>query len=101
MQTIKLRQTTKNNGSRKVTLKGYLERPKAMPSGPDQASVCDELGVRMGCVGWLNAEHKFEYGSPYMATRHVLSFFPFTTIFFFKYTDIAMKKIIYAVIALK
>ncbi len=98
MPTIKLRQTTKNNGSRKVTLKGYLERPKAMPSGPDQASVCDELGVRMGCVGWVKCRAQI----PSMG--HVLSFFPFTTIFFFtilKYTDIAVKKALYAVIALK
>ncbi len=35
--------------SRKMTLKGYLKRQKAMPSGPDQASICDELRVRTCC----------------------------------------------------
>ncbi len=33
----------------KITLKGYLEHQKAMPRGPDQASIYDELGVRMCC----------------------------------------------------
>ncbi len=32
--------------SRKIMLKGYLDRQKETPSGPDQASICDELGVR-------------------------------------------------------
>ncbi len=45
-KTIKLRQTTENPASRKSMLKVYLERQKVMSSGPDQASICDELGVR-------------------------------------------------------
>ncbi len=37
----------------KMTLKGYLERQKATPRGPGQASICDELGVRMCCSPYL------------------------------------------------
>ncbi len=39
----------------KVMLKGYLEHQKAMPKGPDQASICDELGVRTCCFYHLSA----------------------------------------------
>ncbi len=28
-------------------VKGYPLRQKVMPKGPDQASICDELGMRM------------------------------------------------------
>ncbi len=31
---------------RKMVTKGYLERQKTTPRGPDQVSICDELGVR-------------------------------------------------------
>ncbi len=46
MQTIKLRQTTENNGgpfTSKSDAKGvsYLEHQKATPSGPDQATICE------------------------------------------------------------
>ncbi len=30
-----------------MTLKGYLDHQKATLSGPDQASMCDELGERV------------------------------------------------------
>ncbi len=45
LQTIKLRQTTENNGgmSKNGYLKGYLQRQKATPSGPDQAAICDRV----------------------------------------------------------
>ncbi len=36
--------TTEDPSRRKVMLKGYLERQKATQNGPDQASICDELG---------------------------------------------------------
>ncbi len=34
---------------RKMMLKGYFENQNVTPRGPDQASICDELGVRV-CV---------------------------------------------------
>ncbi len=34
----------------KNTLKGYPVHQKVMPKGPDQASICDELGLRTCCV---------------------------------------------------
>ncbi len=33
----------------KVTLKGTLSVKKRRQNGPDQASICDKLGVRLGC----------------------------------------------------
>ncbi len=32
---------------RKIMLKGYPVHQKVTPKDPDQASICDELGVRM------------------------------------------------------
>ncbi len=50
MQTINLRQTTENNGGHCSSKNyAYLQRQKATPSGPDQASICDELRVRTCC----------------------------------------------------
>ncbi len=39
--------------SRKMTLKGYRDHQKATPGGPDQASICDELGERRVLVDAL------------------------------------------------
>ncbi len=36
----------------KMMLKGYLQCQKATPSGPDQAAICNELGVRPCCVSY-------------------------------------------------
>ncbi len=33
----------------KITLKGYPVCQKVTPKGPDQPSICDELGVRICC----------------------------------------------------
>jgi len=60
-QIKKQLKTMEDPSRRKVTLKGYFEHQKVTSSGPDQASICDELGVRMGglflsmkvCCGWL------------------------------------------------
>ncbi len=53
MQTIKLRQTTENNVGpfmSKSDAKGVTLSIKTQcQNGPDQASICDELGVRLGC----------------------------------------------------
>ncbi len=47
LKTIKLRQTTENN--RGPCMSKNAKCQKATPSGPDQAAICDELGVRPCC----------------------------------------------------
>ncbi len=46
-------------------LKGYLERQKATPRGPDKASICDKLGVRTCCLNLLCKIETLIRHSPY------------------------------------
>ncbi len=41
---------------RKMMLKVYPVRQKVTPKGPDQASICDELGVRMCCSCYIDKQ---------------------------------------------
>ncbi len=45
--------------SQKIMLKGYPVRQKMIPSGPNQATICDELGVRMCCFENLKMHKVF------------------------------------------
>ncbi len=43
-----------DTGHQKIMLNWYHVCQKVMPKGPDQASICDELGVRTGMFASLH-----------------------------------------------